>query len=107
MKTIRRPKEQIPSLARQKGFIEGIYNYCDLWCEKCPFTSKCLIHSCREDKTKTSDTGLWKFLDNAVESTMLMINEIMDKLNIRPETIKDTEHSVSYTHLTLPTKRIV
>ena len=21
--------------------IDGIYNYCDRWCERCPFTSRC------------------------------------------------------------------
>jgi hypothetical protein len=24
-----------------KNFIEGIYNYCDRWCERCTFTSRC------------------------------------------------------------------
>lgn len=23
------------------GFILGIYNYCDRWCESCAFTSRC------------------------------------------------------------------
>lgn len=25
----------------QEGFIVGIYNYCDRWCEACAFTSRC------------------------------------------------------------------
>lgn len=25
----------------QKEFIPGIYNYCDRWCERCTFTSRC------------------------------------------------------------------
>lgn len=25
----------------QDGFIVGVFNYCDRWCEKCPFTSRC------------------------------------------------------------------
>lgn len=29
--------------ARQRsGLIPGIYNYCDRWCERCPFTRQCL-----------------------------------------------------------------
>lgn len=24
--------------------IDGIYNYCDKWCEKCPFTSRCALY---------------------------------------------------------------
>ncbi len=32
-------------LAGDRDFISGIYNYCDRWCEKCPFTSRCLVYS--------------------------------------------------------------
>ena len=27
----------------QDGFIVGIFNYCDRWCERCPFTSRCRL----------------------------------------------------------------
>jgi hypothetical protein len=27
----------------QDGFIVGIFNYCDRWCEICPFTSRCRV----------------------------------------------------------------
>src|ERR1700752_4405728 len=26
-----------------RGFIVGIYNYCDRWCAKCRFTSRCRV----------------------------------------------------------------
>ena len=25
----------------KENFIDGIYNYCDRWCERCTFTSRC------------------------------------------------------------------
>lgn len=28
-----------------KEYISGIYNYCDRWCEKCSFTSNCLLYT--------------------------------------------------------------
>src|SRR5260370_29401528 len=31
-------------LAEDRDFISGIYNYCDRWCEKCPFTSLCRVY---------------------------------------------------------------
>lgn len=31
--------------AEDRDFISGIYNYCDRWCEKCPFTSRCRVYS--------------------------------------------------------------
>ncbi len=30
-------------------FIEGIYNYCDRWCERCPFTSRCMLYATEEE----------------------------------------------------------
>jgi hypothetical protein len=27
----------------EDGFIVGIYNYCDRWCDTCPFTSRCRV----------------------------------------------------------------
>jgi hypothetical protein len=27
----------------REGFIVGIFNYCDRWCERCPLTSRCLV----------------------------------------------------------------
>jgi len=32
-------------LAGERDFISGIYNYCDRWCEKCPFTSRCRVYA--------------------------------------------------------------
>ena len=29
-------------MAKRK--IEGIYNYCDRWCERCTFTSRCAVY---------------------------------------------------------------
>ena len=28
-----------------QGFIPSIHNYCDRWCERCPFTSRCRAYA--------------------------------------------------------------
>ncbi len=30
-------------------FIEGIYNYCDRWCERCSFTARCMLYAMEEE----------------------------------------------------------
>jgi len=35
-------KKYIKKIAKNPAFIPGIYNYCDYWCERCPFTSRCM-----------------------------------------------------------------
>ena len=32
-----------------KGNIAGIYNYCDRWCERCTFTSRCAVYENESD----------------------------------------------------------
>ena len=38
-------------LADNSAFISGIYNYCDRWCERCPFTSRCLVYAMENEET--------------------------------------------------------
>lgn len=38
----------------KKTHIPGIYNYCDRWCEKCSFTSNCLLFT-NESKITTQE----------------------------------------------------
>jgi hypothetical protein len=37
--------DDLLQLAEDPHFIEGIYNYCDRWCERCPFTARCLNYA--------------------------------------------------------------
>lgn len=34
-------RETLKRLAANPDYISGIYNYCDQWCERCPFTARC------------------------------------------------------------------
>ena len=38
-------KSELLELAENGNLISGIYNYCDRWCERCPFTSRCLVYA--------------------------------------------------------------
>ena len=42
-------KERIKKLAQNPDFISGIYNYCDRWCERCAFTSRCMNFAMGEE----------------------------------------------------------
>jgi len=33
-------KEDVKRLAKTPGLISGIYNYCDRWCERCPYLQR-------------------------------------------------------------------
>ncbi len=38
-------RRTLTELAGNPDLISGIYNYCDRWCERCPFTSRCLVYA--------------------------------------------------------------
>lgn len=59
-------------------YIDGIYNYCDRWCERCPFTSRCLLFAMdAEFEAAAADPdgeprdfeSVWKKLHDGVEAS--------------------------------------
>lgn len=45
----------------ENQFIQGIYNYCNRWCERCEFTAKCMVFDLEseiESKKSEIDSGL-------------------------------------------------
>ena len=41
-------------MAESSHFIAGIYNYCDSWCQKCPFSERCLVFAERAGDDRSS-----------------------------------------------------
>lgn len=60
-------------------FIPGIYNYCDRWCERCPFTARCLLFA--REKTYFGDKKehdlqsetFWKTMQQIFSDTKTLI----------------------------------
>lgn len=38
-------RDGLRDLAGNPNFVSRIYNYCDRWCERCRFTSRCFLHA--------------------------------------------------------------
>lgn len=43
-------RDELIEKAQDPKYIAGIYNYCDRWCERCPFTSRCLNCTLMEEQ---------------------------------------------------------
>jgi len=71
----------------QDGFIKGIYNYCDRWCEKCRFTSRCRNYALDKDSPRAEGPEIWDYLQNIFKATSLMLDEIMAKMGGQPSEI--------------------
>jgi hypothetical protein len=84
-------------LAGNPNFISGIYNYCDRWCERCPFTSRCLVYASeKEDEDDDPESrdinnaAFWQKLSSIFEQTREMITDWAEKNGVDLESL-DTD----------------
>ena len=81
-------KEHIKELSGNSEFIPGIYNYCDRWCERCAFTSRCMNFALSEEHF--SEPGacdirnelFWRKLSEAFRLTHELLEETLKEHNI-------------------------
>lgn len=88
-------KEQLKRLAKDPRFISGIYNYCDRWCERCPFTSACMNYALSEEESDSAESkdmnnqAFWGKLHNVFQVTLEMIQESAEEMSIDLNDIDD------------------
>ena len=51
------------------GFIVGIYNYCDGWCDRCAFTSRCRLFADKAQMEAALDPNLQPVVDAPLHPT--------------------------------------
>jgi hypothetical protein len=74
-------RRSLTQLADNPDLIDGIYNYCDRWCERCPFTSRCLVYATEADNEVSlkdqdvANTAFWRELDSVLQETLSLIPE--------------------------------
>lgn len=74
-------KQDLFKLARNPKLISGIYNYCDRWCERCPFTDRCLTYAMEQEENRQSGSpkdrkAFWKRFENSLKLTREMVNDL-------------------------------
>lgn len=90
-------KKSIKELAKDPNHIEGIYNYCDRWCERCAFNSRCLNYKIYEEKfgdLKDKDIQnkeFWQRFSEMMRETMEMLKESMLERGFDLENISDDD----------------
>lgn len=70
--------------------IAGIHNYCDAWCERCPFTDRCAVANDFENEKPDSGNrytlGLWKDHNESFEKAKIWLqNQTKDNpVSLKP-----------------------
>ena len=74
-------KNELIQLAANRDLVSGIYNYCDRWCERCPFTARCLVFATEKadgafDDSEIDDINNAKFWQK-LESTFKQVRQMI------------------------------
>ena len=73
---------------KNTNFISGIHNYCDAWCDRCQFTSKCAIFRPMKDSFDTPESKdinnkeFWDSMTKIFADTMKMVVEKCEEMGI-------------------------
>jgi hypothetical protein len=92
-------KEQLKKLAEDPRFIPGVYNYCDRWCERCPFTSQCMNYAMSEDEFDSPESkditnqAFWDKLHGIFQVTLEMVKETAEEMGIDLNAIDHEEYA--------------
>lgn len=95
-------KADLMELAENPDFISGIYNYCDRWCERCPFTSRCFLYATEKADPDLDDPEVhdlnsakfWRKLESIFKQTHEMIADWAKEAGVDLEAI-DVEDTLA------------
>ncbi len=75
--SLQTPKDYM-KLLKNPDFIEGIYNYCDSWCERCAFTEKCMNFAMRNHKEAEPENKTGDSLSEVFRQTTDLIKQVIE-----------------------------
>lgn len=90
-------RETLKRLAANPDYISGIYNYCDQWCERCPFTERCGNFALGREASP-GDAGRdscndesWKEIAEMLLAIFELLHEMAEKRGLDLDAVDDTE----------------
>lgn len=81
-------KEDLLKFAQDDKYISGIYNYCDQWCERCPFTAECMSfamskqQSSDQEDLDVQNEAFWQRLSESFRTTLELVREMAEQEGI-------------------------
>lgn len=88
-------------MATNPNNIAGIYNYCDRWCERCNFTSRCAVYTNEEGLSpEEKDLNNKAFWDNIANSLANAVAQLQDIAAERGITIPDENDEATNEYIT-------
>jgi hypothetical protein len=75
-------KERLKKMAENPDFIPGIYNYCDRWCERCAFTSRCMNFAMEQEFFRDQqdldqrNADFWESITEILDATADLLHDL-------------------------------
>src|SRR5262245_16756365 len=82
-------------MSSKPGYIDGIYNYCDRWCERCIFTSRCRnfegVRNLKPEEQDISNKAFWNRDGKNYETAIKLLHKAAAKYGIDLDAITEAE----------------
>jgi hypothetical protein len=83
--------------------IEGIYNYCDRWCERCNFTSRCSVYRSEEDlspeEKDINNKAFWDTIGKSFANAVSQLQKMAEDHGIAIPSADDEEMTLYMTNV--------
>lgn len=96
-------RDDLTELASRSDFISGIYNYCDRWCERCSFSSRCFLYASETadadldapDRRDLNNAKFWRQLESIFKDANELIKQCAAEAGIDLSAIDQSEPATS------------
>ncbi len=94
--------EQIITSMSEKDYLEGVFNYCDRWCERCSFTDKCFLYAQEEllfpdgADSDIRDDDFWETIADIQDVTFSLIEKEANQLGNTMEFEEESPQEPDY-----------
>ena len=97
-------RDDLNELAARPDFISGIYNYCDRWCERCAFSSRCFLYATESadpdldapDVRDLNNVKFWRKLESIFKDANELIKQCAAEAGIDLDAIDHDEVAASH-----------
>jgi len=89
-------KNTLKRLAANPNFISGIYNYCDRWCERCPFTARCMNFALAraefpDDASRDArNAEFWAGIGGMLQAAIELLHEMAEERGVDLDAVDTT-----------------
>ena len=94
-------KDRMMEIIVNPELIEGIYNYCDRWCERCPMTAHCAVFVMEKAESNNclshdlENEAFWQQIQNILKTALELLREIAQEAGVDLDALILTEDETS------------